>query len=128
MPRLEAHSKAPTANNNRAERKHPSQPSSAAVVLELQPRAADTNALAVYGELHRLLGTTRSRQLLGLEAVATLTSLNYLVLHHRNDGPSLYDEEGESDGGRKGARLALGHRKWDICGIGQWVSSSPSLK
>lgn len=126
MPRLETYSEAPITDDDRAEEKHPSHLSSAAVVFELQP--ADTNTLAVYGELHRLLGTTRSRQLLGLEAVATLTSLNYLLLHHRNGGPRLYDEEGESGCGCSGARLALGHRRWDICGIGQWVSFRRSLK
>lgn len=108
----------------------------AAVVIELQPRAAaDTETLAVYGKLHRLLGTTRSRQLLGLEAVATLTSSNYLVLHARDGTPSLYNDDGESSreegangggggcgGWGGGARLALGDRCWDICGIGQGVS------
>ena len=130
VPRREAYSEATTMANDgggRRKHRHPSRPQqSAAVVLELQPRAADTNALAVYGELHRLLGTTRSRQLLGVEAVATLTSLNFLVLHHRSGGPSLYDEAGEGDGDGSGARLALGHRCWDICGIGQWVSFMPT--
>lgn len=125
VPRREIHGEAPIASDDRArETHHPSQPSSAAVLLELQPPTADTNTLAVYGELHRLLGTTRSRQLLGSETVATLTSLNYLVLHHRNGGPSLYDEDAESGRGRNGARLALGHRCWDICGVGHWVSLS----
>eukprot|EP00903_Cladosiphon_okamuranus_P007717 g7478.t1 len=61
--------------------------------------------------------------LLGLEAVATLTSLNFLILHHRDGGVGLCDQEGKSggDGGR--ARLALGHRCWDICGIGKWGPS-----
>lgn len=106
----------------------PRPPSSvAAVVLELQPRDADTNKLAVYGELHRLLGTTRCRQLLGLEAVATLTSLNYLILHNRDGGPSLYAHDEDPGSGCGGARLALGDRSWDICGIGQGVSFRPCL-
>lgn len=84
----------------------------------------------MYGKLHRLLGMTRSRQLLGLEAVATLTSLNYLVLHPRDGMPNLYNDKKRSqeeeanscDSGGGGARLALGDRCWDICGIGQGVS------
>ncbi|CAM9946700.1 unnamed protein product [Ectocarpus sp. 12 AP-2014] len=89
-----------------------------AVVLELERGVRDTNTLAVYGKLHRVLGATRSRRLLGANAVATLTSSNYLVLHHRDGGPSAY-LEGFEEGGSGGARLALGDRCWDICGIGQ---------
>ncbi|CAM9950498.1 unnamed protein product [Ectocarpus sp. 6 AP-2014] len=89
-----------------------------AVVLELERGVRDTNILAVYGKLHRVLGATRSRRLLGANAVATLTSSNYLVLHHRDGGPSAY-LEGFEESGSGGARLALGDRCWDICGIGQ---------
>lgn len=126
MSRPEGYGEAPIANGGRSPEKH--YPSAAAVVLKLQPRSADTNTLTVYGELHRLLGTTQSRQLLGPEAVATLSSLNYLILHHRNVGPSLLcDGEGESGYGCDGAKLALGHRCWDICGIGRWVSFRPNI-
>lgn len=92
-----------------------------AVVLELERGVRDANTLAVYGKLHRVLGATRSRRLLGANAVATLTSSNYLVLHHRDGGPSAYLEDFE-ESGSGGARLALGDRCWDICGIGQRVS------
>lgn len=92
-----------------------------AVVLELERGVRDTNTLAVYGKLHCVLGATRSRRLLGANAVATLTSLNYLVLHHRDGGPSAL-LEGFEERGSGGARLALGDRCWDICGIGQGVS------
>ena len=77
----------------------------------------DTAALAVYGKLHRLLGTNLSRRLLGPEAVATMTSSNFLVVHHRHGGPWFEYESKNAGGGGGGSRLALGDRRWDICGI-----------
>lgn len=109
-----------TPDDIRAKRRHTSR----AAIFELQCRPEDNSILSVYGKLHRLLGDTYSRQLLGPDAVATLTSLNFLVLHHRDGGPSLFDGLEEDGGGvRGGARLAVGDRCWDICGIGPWVSS-----
>lgn len=112
-------SAAPTPDGIKPQLKH----SSTATILELHCRSEDDSILAVYGKLHRLLGNTYSRQLLGPDAVATLTSLNFLVLHHRDGGPSLWDGLAEDGGDVGGARLAVGDRSWDICGMGPWVSS-----
>ncbi|CAM9602827.1 unnamed protein product [Scytosiphon promiscuus] len=118
-------SPASTQDDPRAHLKH----SPTATILELQCRTEDKSVLAVYGKLHRLLGDTFSRQLLGPDAVATLTSLDFLVLHHRDGGPSLFDgsEANDGDGIGGGARLAVGDRSWDICGIGPWGSTPKSV-
>lgn len=96
------------------------------VIFEIEhDEPEDAAALAVYGKLHRLLGTNPSRRLLGPEAVATMTSSNFLVVHHRHGGPWLYEYESKNAGGGSGggdgggSRLALGDRRWDICGIDQ---------
>ncbi|CAN0098936.1 unnamed protein product [Laminaria digitata] len=102
------------------------------VIFEIQhEEPEDTAALAVYGKLHRLLGTNPSRRLLGPEAVATMTSSNFLVVHHRHAGPWLYEYESKNGvgrgGGGAGSRLALGDRRWDICGIDRNEPSTESL-
>lgn len=80
------------------------------LVFELQNNGDQTDKdFAVYGKLHRLLG--RRRGLLGgANAVAIMTTLNFLVVHYGHDDSS-------SITGGSSSRLALGDPRWDVCGI-----------
>lgn len=85
----------------------------------------DAAALAVYGRLHRLLGTNPSRRLLGPEATATMTSSNFLVVHHLHGGPWLDEYESKNHDGSR--FLAVGERRWDICGIDRNVRCAAAM-
>lgn len=99
------------------------------LVFELQSDGEQSEEdLAVYGKLHRLLG--RRRRLLGANAVAIMTTLNFLVVHYAHDDENTQEQQHQqsswwardtstsSNSGSSSWRLALGDRRWDVCGIG----------
>lgn len=93
-----------------------------ATIFELEHNhGKEDNTLAVYGELHRLLGTDRSRRLLGPDTVAIMTTLKFLVVH--SGGGQWWNGEASTKKGdrRGGSRLALGDRLWDVCGLDKQV-------
>lgn len=100
-----------------------------AVIYQFGLHGKGNEERSVSDRLHRLLHLDSTRRLLSPEVVVTFTSLNFLIVHRRNDQFCLDDYLQSTKRRRRGsssrrARFDLGLRRWEVCGFHDQVRAS----